>query len=198
VSLTGGSRFALSKGELQRHAQAWPESAPVALRMIALLEHARDPFSRQNLDPGHFTASAFVLSPDRRRVLLVHHRKLGRWLQPGGHIEATDVDLAAAARREVLEETGIDTLAPPVIVAPLGSVAPPCAIFDVDIHVIPANPKDGAHLHFDVRYAFVAGGDHLDASPEVLGARWVDLDAVAELTDELSVLRCVARLEHIA
>jgi 8-oxo-dGTP pyrophosphatase MutT (NUDIX family) len=154
--------------------------------MLALLERAGDPFSRRNVEPGHFTASAFVLSPDRRRVLLVHHGKLGRWLQPGGHVEATDADLVAAARREVLEETGIGAL------APLG------AIFDVDIHVIPANPKDGAHLHFDVRYAFVAGSEHLEASPEVLGARWVERDAVAELTEELSVLRCVARLAHLS
>ena len=151
--------------------------------MLELLEGAGEPFSRQNVAPGHFTASAFVLCPERRRVLLVHHQKLSRWLQPGGHVEASDVDLASAARREVNEETGV-------------SVGPPLGdgIFDVDVHPIPQNPKEGAHQHFDVRYAFVALADHLDASPEVLGARWVELADVARLTDEDSVLRCVERL----
>jgi hypothetical protein len=83
----------------------------------------------------------------------------------------------------VLEETGV-------------AVGPRTGdgVFDVDIHVIPASPKDQAHLHFDVRYAFTAESDRLLCSPEVLGARWVELDAVASLTDEDSVLRCVERL----
>jgi 8-oxo-dGTP pyrophosphatase MutT (NUDIX family) len=130
-----------------------------------------------------------VLCPERRHVLLVHHQKLRRWLQPGGHVEPTDPTLLDAARREVAEETGI------VPGALLGD-----GIFDVDIHPIPASPKDGAHLHFDVRYAFVAGveGLALTASPEVLGARWVELDAVPRLTDEESVLRCIERLRAFA
>jgi 8-oxo-dGTP pyrophosphatase MutT (NUDIX family) len=173
-------------GDLEEHARAWPESAPVVARMIELSKQAGDPFSRRLVEPGHFTASAFVLSPERRRVLLVHHRKLARWLQPGGHVEASDADLVAAARREVLEETGIS------VGAPLGGV------FDVDVHAIPASRKDGAHLHFDVRYAFVALSDRLEASPEVLAARWVELDAVPLLTDESSVLRCVERLRSAA
>jgi 8-oxo-dGTP pyrophosphatase MutT (NUDIX family) len=173
----------LSPHELEEHAAAWPESSSVVARMLELSGCAEDPFSRRHVEPGHFTASAFVLCPERRRVLLVHHRKLGRWLQPGGHVEAADPDLVSAARREVLEETGV--------------AAGPCigdGVFDVDIHVIPASSKDQAHLHFDVRYAFAALSDRLFRSPEVLGARWVELDAVPRLTDEDSVLRCVERL----
>jgi 8-oxo-dGTP pyrophosphatase MutT (NUDIX family) len=177
----GASKLRMS--DLDEHARARPENAPVVARMIELCKQAGDPFSRRHVEPGHFTASAFVLSPERRRVLLVHHQKLARWLQPGGHVEASDADLVAAARREVLEETGIS------VADPLGG-----GIFDVDVHAIPASPKEGAHLHFDVRYAFVALGDRLDASPEVLGARWVDLDALPQLTDESSLLRCLERL----
>jgi 8-oxo-dGTP pyrophosphatase MutT (NUDIX family) len=181
--MTSAAASKLRSRELEEHSRLWPESAPVVARMLALSQEAADPFSRRQLEPGHFTASAFVLSPDLRQVLLVHHRQLGRWLQPGGHIEASDADLIAAARREVQEETGI------LVEAPLGR-----GIFDVDIHVIPASPKAGPHLHFDVRYAFVALGDRIDISPEVFGVRWVELDAASELTDEDSVLRCVKRL----
>lgn len=155
--------------------------------MLALLDQPAAAFSRDHVAPGHFTASAFVLCPERRRVLLVHHQKLGRWLQPGGHIEPADETVLDAARREVAEETGI------VAGSLLGA-----GIFDVDIHPIPASSKDGAHLHFDVRYAFVSEGVELSASPEVLGARWVELDAVSRSTDEESVLRCVERLRGFA
>jgi 8-oxo-dGTP pyrophosphatase MutT (NUDIX family) len=173
----------LSPRELEEHAAAWPESSNVVARMLELSGRAEDPFSSRHVEPGHFTASAFVLCPGRRRVLLVHHRKLGRWLQPGGHIESSDPDLVSAARREVLEETGV--------------AVGPCiggGVFDVDIHAIPASSKHQAHLHFDVRYAFTAESDRLLCSPEVLDARWVELEAVARLTNEDSVLRCIERL----
>jgi 8-oxo-dGTP pyrophosphatase MutT (NUDIX family) len=176
-------RVRLVARALDEHALAYPESAAVVSRMRQLLLASNDPFSRRHTEPGHFTASAFVLCPERRRVLLIRHPKLGRWLQPGGHIEPEDGgDLAAAARREVREETGV-------------AVEEPCGgIFDVDIHDIPANAKDAAHQHFDVRYAFIARSEQLEASPEVLGARWVELSAVALLSDEESVLRCTERL----
>ena len=177
----------LGRSALEEHARVVPSSAEVVRRMLSLLEQPGAAFSRSNVAPGHFTASAFVLCPERRRVLLIHHQKLGRWLQPGGHVEPTDETLLDAARREVAEETGI--VAGPL----LGS-----GIFDVDIHSIPATSKDAAHLHFDVRYAFVTEGLELAASPEVLGARWVELDAVSRLTDEESVLRCVERLRGFA
>jgi 8-oxo-dGTP pyrophosphatase MutT (NUDIX family) len=173
--------------ELEEHARAYPPNAPVVARMRELLDSDGQPYSRSQIEPGHFTASAFVLCPERRRVLLVHHAKLGRWLQPGGHVEASDSDLESTARREVTEETGVWPG------QRLGS-----GIFDVDIHAIPGRPKEGAHLHFDVRYAFVAEGNTLSASDEVLGARWVELSAVAGLTDEESVLRCIVRLAALS
>src|SRR6188474_1130942 len=132
--LTAGK---LDRRALDEHARACPESAAVVARMHQLLAQ-EDAFSRRNTQPGHFTASAFVLCPERRRVLLIRHPKLARWMQPGGHVEPDDVDLAAAARREASEETGV------VIEGPYGG------IFDVDIHEIPTNAKDAAHQHFDV------------------------------------------------
>jgi 8-oxo-dGTP pyrophosphatase MutT (NUDIX family) len=140
-------------------------------------------FSRDHIAPGHFTASAFVVCPERRRVLLVHHAKLQRWLQPGGHVEADDPSLLAAAEREVHEETGLASL-----------LRLSDGVFDVDIHPIPERPKEAAHHHFDVRYAFAARSTELVPSDEVRGVRWVELARVSELTDEESVLRCVKRL----
>src|SRR4051812_38099205 len=74
-------------------------------RMLKLARADGDPFSRHHFQPGHFTASGFILSPDGHSVLLIHHTKLDRWLQPGGHVESVDVSLSASAAREVLEET---------------------------------------------------------------------------------------------
>ena len=75
------------------------------------------------------------------RVLLAHHRKLGRWLQPGGHSDG-DPDTLAVALREAREESGLDVQA-------LDD-----AIFDLDLHRIPARDREPAHLHFDVRSPF--------------------------------------------
>jgi 8-oxo-dGTP pyrophosphatase MutT (NUDIX family) len=168
---------------LREHGRAHPDRAAIVARMLELLEVSPDVFARSYLDPGHFTASAFVLCPEGRRLLMVHHRKLGRWLQPGGHIEPSDESLHAAARREALEETGVSEL------EPLGA-----GIFDVDIHPIPASPREGAHSHFDVRYAFRARTEGLVAAAEVQAARWVELDEVRELNPEESVIRGVERL----
>ena len=91
-----------------------------------LLSLPGDVFARDHFVPGHVTASAFVWSPDRGSVLLIHHGKLHRWLQPGGHVEPGDLDVIAAARREVAEEVGLDD----VDIVGAG-------LFDVDVHIIP-------------------------------------------------------------
>jgi 8-oxo-dGTP pyrophosphatase MutT (NUDIX family) len=112
-------------------------------QLIQLLQNSAAPFSRTTYDPGHVTASAVVLSPDGQSVLLVYHERLGRWLQPGGHIEADDRSVVAAARREVLEETGI-----PVTVS-----NPP--LVSVDVHQIPPARGEPRHLHHDLMFRFV-------------------------------------------
>ncbi len=145
--------------------------------MTDLLE-TPDPFSRSQFAPGHFTASGFVLPPERDAFLLVWHRKIGAWLQPGGHIEPGDADPVAAARREVAEETGLGRLH----LAGDG-------LFDVDVHPFPARGSDPAHEHFDLRFLFVAssravgGGSH--------EARWVLL---GEIAGDESLLRPAAKL----
>ena len=151
-------------------------------RMLALCD-AADPLSRTSFAPGHFTASAFVLSPDRRRLLVVFHKKLGRWLQPGGHIEPADTSIIDAARREVEEETGV-----------LGTTPAASGVFDIDVHDIPARRDEAAHEHFDLRVLLVAPGVGVVASDEVQAVRWVDLPEIEALGTDESVLRAVRKL----
>lgn len=146
------------------------------------LAAAHDPFDRHSYVPGHFTASGFVVHPAGDRVLLIHHAKIGKWLQPGGHVDPTDEDLVAGARREIEEETGV---------ADLEEVG---GIVDVDVHVFPAHGDQPEHRHYDIRFAFVARDDTLDHNDEAHDARWVTVEGLAALGVDRSVLRPVAKL----
>jgi 8-oxo-dGTP pyrophosphatase MutT (NUDIX family) len=153
-------------------------------RMLALCG-AEAALQRDHFVPGHFTASAFILSPNRDALLLIFHAKLKRWLQPGGHIEPQDGDVLAAARREAEEEVGLRELE-------LLTPAP----FDLDIHDIPALRTDPPHAHFDVRFLFRAPSLAVQAASDAKAARWVALEAVdLELSDR-SVMRAVEKLRR--
>jgi 8-oxo-dGTP pyrophosphatase MutT (NUDIX family) len=161
-------------------------------RMLELAAAAGDVCSRSHFVPGHFTASAFILSPDGRDLLLVEHRRLGRWLQPGGHVDPEDSDLAAAASREVREETGVE--AGPGE-SPAGG---PLGLLDLDVHAIPAraDQSEPAHQHFDVRFLWRAKSRELNPGAEVRAARWVPLIEVTALSTDDSVRRVIAKLER--
>lgn len=152
-------------------------------RMLDLAAAAHDPFRRTHYVPGHFTASGFVLHPGGDRILLVHHALLGIWVQPGGHIDPADRSMIDAARREIVEETGLTDMTP----AAEGLV-------DVDIHEFGASGDQPDHLHYDVRFAFVASEDALAPNTEVLEAVWVGLDDLAGLGVDRSVTRPAAKL----
>ena len=152
-------------------------------RMRILLGAAGDPFARDHYAPGHFTASAFVTPPDRSALLLIHHGKLHRWLQPGGHVDPADADVLATARREVGEEVGLTDL------RLVGA-----GIHDVDVHVIPARPTEPAHEHFDVRFLFEAPVADVRAATDAVDARWVALTDVPAIATDASVLRAVRKL----
>lgn len=128
-------------------------------------EHA-DGFLRTCLC-GHFTGSAWVVSADGERTLLTHHRKLDRWLQPGGHADG-ETDLAQVALREAREETGVAGL----------SVVP--GIFDLDRHRIPARGNEPEHWHYDVRYVVRSGPDEsFVVSAESHALAWRDIRGLA-------------------
>lgn len=160
------------------------EAAHLA-HMRQLCESVADPFARTTFSPGHFTASAFVLSPSRDALLLIFHGKLLRWLQPGGHIEVGDEDVLAAALREVREEVGITDLT-------VEQTAP----FDLDVHQIPANSREPAHAHYDLRFLFRANSTAFQAGSDAKDARWVPLDEITAALADDSVMRVVAKLRR--
>jgi 8-oxo-dGTP pyrophosphatase MutT (NUDIX family) len=117
------------------------------------------PFHRET-QAGHFTGSAWLVSADGERVLLMHHRKLQRWLQLGGHADG-DAELPNVALREAQEESGLLDL----------EVLP--EIFDVDLHVIPARRDEPEHWHYDVRYVVVVRGSEVfTVNEESLDLAW--------------------------
>ncbi|CAM5435830.1 NUDIX hydrolase [Streptomyces canus] len=125
-------------------------------------------------EAGHITASALVVDPERGRALLTLHKKLGMWLQMGGHCEPADTSLAAAALREATEESGIAGLT----LLPGGPVR-------LDRHPIPPP----CHCHFDVQYAALAPSGAVETvSDESLDVRWFAYDEVAAVADD-SVVR---------
>ena len=170
---------------LERHEPHDEREAGCLQQMRELLASPGDPFDRNRFTPGHFTASAFVLAPGRRCVLMIHHAKLSRWLQPGGHMEGSDADPAAAAQREVEEETGLTGL-----VATGDRPAP----LDLDIHPIPGRPGEPGHRHFDVRFLFRAPHERVHRGDGVNEARWVPLAELGTLNPEPAMTRIVAKL----
>ena len=166
------------KATLRAYRALFPGEESAVTTTSSFLDAHAEPLARATL-AGHVTGSAFAIDPAARTVLLIHHRKLDRWLQPGGHVDEGESPLEAA-RREVAEETGLCglTLAP-------WHARHPGVPFDIDPHGIPANAAKGepAHVHYDFRYAFVVAGTarlSLDGS-EVLGARWLSFEEAASL-----------------
>lgn len=144
--------------------------------------HGLAAFSRDPWIGGHVTGSAAVLSPDGRALALLHHRKLDRWLQPGGHCDGI-ADARFVALKEVYEETGLARVR-------LRSEA----VYDIDIHEIPARRDEPAHLHYDVRFLMQAEAGDLRVSQESKALAWVPLADLERYTGAESVLRLRDRL----
>jgi len=165
---------------IRRYRDQWQGEADIAAQFESFaLAHA-DAFERGNR-LGHFTGSAWLVSGDGKRVLLMHHRKLDRWLQPGGHADG-DTDLARVALREAQEETGV------------AGLHVEGGIFDLDRHRIPARGNEPEHWHYDVRYVVRAGADEsfvVNAESHALAWRAVAEVAADETLD--ASLRRMAR-----
>ena len=165
---------------LSGFARRHPAQATEAAGFARLLEDRADPFVRERLE-GHFTASAWLVDRTGSRTLLTHHRKLGRWLQPGGHADG-DRDLARVALREAQEESGLHGL----------RVEP--AIFDLDRHWVPEHRGVPGQWHYDVRYVVRAGDDEdFVVGEESLALAWRGIQAVAADAGADPSLRRMAR-----
>lgn len=150
-------------------------------RLVEFVSREPRCFERSSLE-GHVTGSAWIVSEEGADAVMVHHKSLGRWLQPGGHADGNP-DVLAVAWREAREETGLMTLR-----LVRGSV------FDIDVHSIPATPREPEHFHYDVRVLFTAARTEAPvASDESHAVRWVALGEVAAINDEESVRRMVAK-----
>ena len=164
-----------------RYRKHYPAEA-ARLRLLAKQLQCGDSELTQRTNfVGHVTASAFIVNPATKQVLLLQHKSLGTLLQPGGHVEL-------AAEREVMEETGLDRSQ-----LQLRSLYAdnPQVPFDIDTHFIPENPKksEPGHYHHDFRYLFVTKETGVTIDPdESNGFAWVDWDA----------FRAHARFEAVA
>lgn len=168
--------------ELRAHRASDAREAAVRARIVDFIESRPDAFER-TLAIGHITASAWIVDPSRTHALLLHHRKLDRWLQPGGHVDG-DPDVRAAALREAREETGLRTLR-------FASEA----VYDLDIHPIPARGDEPAHEHFDIRFALEADPrEPLRGNDESHELRWVALDSLEDYAVDDSVRRLAVKV----
>lgn len=170
-----GSGIAMLEPLLHAYRERYPDERRVVERFTGLLAEHADCYSR-HCRAGHITGSAWIVDPGGERVLLTHHRKLDRWLQPGGHSDG-DPDTLAVAMREAEEETGLK-------VTPVDA-----SILDLDIHPIPARGAEPRHLHFDVRFAFRAHTIDYIVSDESHDLAWAPIDHLQQWTREESVLR---------
>jgi 8-oxo-dGTP pyrophosphatase MutT (NUDIX family) len=176
--------------QLASYVSRFPDEVAVVERFAAFVRGHTDCFERSCV-PGHVTGSAWVVSHDGERFLLTHHRKLGRWLQLGGHSDG-DPDTAAVALREATEESGIATLA---LAAVDGMMQP----LDLDAHEIPARGAEPAHLHYDVRYLVRAPRDAvLVISDESLALRWFPSDRPLAVEHDESVARLLRKARAVA
>lgn len=144
-----------------------PDQLDVRDAMVGFARAHPDALHRTCI-PGHFTTSALVVERGTRRFVVLHHTKLRKWLQPGGHADGA-ANMPASALREATEETGIDGLE---VVLP---------VVDLDIHQVEP-PAEAPHDHLDLRFLVLAPpGSELAGNHESTDIRWVTVDDLDEL-----------------
>jgi len=146
-------------------------------RMLEFIQLYPNCFER-SLEIGHFTGSAWLLNHNKTQVLLMHHTKLNKWLQLGGHCDGNP-DVLAVAIKEAQEESGIQNI------APIST-----DIFDIDIHALPATAHNKEHLHYDVRFLLqVIGDEAIIQNSESQALQWFGKDQTKLPTRSPSIIR---------
>jgi len=176
---------------LARYRHVFPRETGTIDQIGALVEAHADCFQRA-CRPGHITGAAWIVSADRRRFLLAHHRKLDRWLQVGGHADG-QWSIEEVALREAHEESGLASFD----IVPIDGAPIP---FDVDVHQIPARHDaegravEDAHEHHDIRFLLIAhAGQEARTSEESHEVAWFTPDEILQLSDEESLLRMLRK-----
>jgi 8-oxo-dGTP pyrophosphatase MutT (NUDIX family) len=156
------------RSQLEAYRSPYEEERQFTPDFLALTE---DPlaYQRERL-ASHFTASTWIVNKERTHTLLTLHRKLGRWLQLGGHADGNE-NLLEVALKEAQEESGLSSLQ-----------FVDTSIFDLDKHIIPERPHVAEHFHFDVRYLIEADlHEPLVRSEESISLAWVTFASVIDL-----------------
>lgn len=162
---------------LQKYAPVANEEIRAKETIISFVDSNVDCFER-SLEIGHVTASAWLLSKDLTKVLLMHHAKLGIWVQLGGHCDGNS-DVLAVAIKEAQEESGIQAIVP---------IAE--EIFDIDIHLIPENKREKEHYHYDIRFLLqVASDEEIVPNSESKSLQWFGKNIMELPTRNLSIIR---------
>lgn len=172
--------------EVERFETDYSEEAAFKQCVLDLLHTAGDKaFSRQHFEPGHITASGFIVNKEASKMLLVQHTKLNLWLQPGGHLDEDETTYAACLR-EVAEETF------------LKEIVSDGVLFDIDIHLIPTNKGLPPHFHFDIRYLlYVDEALPVEISEESLAIQWVKLEEAQSFNNSNSMVRPVQKIQKL-
>mgnify|MGYP000892247081 FL=1 len=158
-ALTSSDDLSVAREVLRSAALTDPEALLHLEAIVDFIDREPSAAHRMTVE-GHLTGSALVVDAAGERTLLMLHRKLGRWFQPGGHCDG-DTNLAAVALREASEETGITGLR--VVPTPI----------DVDVHRVEP-PREAPHLHMDTRFLVLAPPDATEvANEESRALRWV-------------------------
>jgi len=162
---------------LDEYQPLYQEEIVAKEKIISFVKTYSDCFER-SLEVGHITASAWLLNKQATHALLMHHAKLNLWVQLGGHCDGNS-NVLEVAIKEAQEESGI------MDIQPISS-----AIFDIDVHLIPANAKEKAHYHYDIRFLLQVKNDKkIIQNNESKELRWVTQDKTQLPTKQLSVER---------
>lgn len=156
----------------EKYLNLFPGERPKLKVLLAQLKNGEKLNGRTNYT-GHITGSAIILSPDKRKLLLIHHPAFDRWQQPGGHWDSNEDGPWLAARRESEEETGVQ------ISKAISLDSDPRIPLIIDSHLVPASSakNEPKHYHHDFRYGFIAQSEQLKLQDHVIKeAEWVDLN----------------------
>lgn len=168
--------------QLSSYQTPYIEEKQFIVRFLKLLHHP-DCYKR-TLESGHITGSSWIVDKTRQYVLLTNHKKLNRWLQLGGHADG-DENIIQVATREAEEESGLKSI------KLLNE-----NLFDIDIHLIPENPKDKEHYHYDIRFIFEADiTEPLIISNESKDLKWIKVALLEQLTqNDASMMRMTEKV----